>query len=150
MSARPASVSLTVVVPARSNETSGLAIDNHTTLIGRTGTTFDLEKMVGLVDRPTTRVEVRRGEGWSPNAPRVWVRNRRGEFELLQTGASVVAVDTPGFLAQTQSALQFRVQADRDDAANVAVPIEYRITVGEGDQIAVWRFTSMIHTDSLR
>ena len=150
ISARPASVSLTVVVPPRANELSGVAIDNRATLIARTATSVDLEKMVGLVDRPTSRVEVRRGAGWSADAPRVWARNQRGEFEPLNASASVVAVDTPGSLAQLQSALQFRVDASHVESLNIAVPIEYRITVGEGDQIAVWRFTSIVRADSAR
>ena len=149
MSARPASVSLTVVVPPRSNALSGVAIDNRARLIAHSATAFDLETMVELVDRPTSRLEVRRGAGWTADAPRVWVRNQRGEFEPLDAGTSVVAVDAPGVLARTQSMLQFRVDATGVESARVAVPVEYRIVVGEGDQIAVWRFTSLIRTDSL-
>ena len=149
MSARPASVSLTVVVPPRPRDGNELAIDERATVVGRSATAFELEKLVGLVDRPTSRIEVRRGAGWSVDAPRVWVRNRRGEFESLDTGSSVVAIDAPGSLARIRSALRFRVESDRPDVS-LAVPVEYRITVGEGDQIAVWRFTSVIRPDSVR
>jgi hypothetical protein len=149
MSARPAAISLTVVVPPRSNDLSGIAIDRHATLISRSASMIDLEKMVGLVDRPTSRVEVRRGAGWSVDAPRVWVRNQRGEFEPLDADASVVAVDAPASLARAQSTVRFRVDANHAEPTRISVPVEYRITVGEGDQIAVWRFTSMIRADSL-
>jgi hypothetical protein len=149
MSARPASVSLTVVIPPRPSDANGFVLDERARVISRSATTLDLEKMIGLIDRPTSRIEVRRGADWTVDAPRVWVQNRRGEFELLDSGAAVVAIDAPGSLARAQSALRFRVDADRPDAS-VAVPVEYRITVGEGDQIAVWRFTSVIRPDSLR
>ena len=149
MSARPASVSLTVVVPPRLSDANALALDERAKVVARSSTTVDLEKVVGLIDRPTSRVEVRRGAGWSADAPRVWVQNLRGNFEPLDTGSSVVAVDAPGSLARSQSALRFRVEADRP-SASVAVPVEYRITVGDGDQITVWRFTSTIRPDSLR
>jgi hypothetical protein len=148
-SARPASVALTVVVPPRPSDVSGLAIDERAKVVARSATALDLEKIVGLSDRTTSRIEVRRGAGWSVDAPRVWVQNRRGDFEPLDTGSSVVAIDAPGSLARIQSAVRFRVEADRPHAS-LAVPVEYRITVGEGDQIAVWRFTSVIRPDSLR
>ena len=149
MSVRPASVSLTVVVPPRESRADGLAIDERARVIARSSTVLDLEKMVGLTDRPTSRIEVRQGAGWSASAPRVWVQNRCGEFELLDAGSSVVAIDAPGSLARLQSALRFRVESDRPDSS-LAVPVEYRITVGEGDQISVWRFTSVIGPDSQR
>jgi len=148
MSARPASVSLTVVVPPRPSDSGGLTIDERAKVVARSATAFDLEKMVGLVDRPTSRIEVRRGAGWSVDAPRVWVQNRRGDFEPLETKSTVVAIDAPGSLARFQSALRFRVEGNHLDAS-LAAPVEYRITVGEGDQIAVWHFTSVIRPDSL-
>jgi hypothetical protein len=149
MSARPTSISLTVVVPPRANDVSSLAIDDRAKIISRSATTFDLEKIIGLIDRPTSRIEVRRGAGWSADVPRVWVRNRRGEFESLETGTAIVAVDAPGSLARLQSPLRFRIDTD-PATAPVAVPVEYRLTVGEGDQFTVWRFTSVIRSDSLR
>jgi hypothetical protein len=148
-SARPAAVSLTVVVPPRPRDVNALAIDERAKIVARSSTVIDLEKMVGLSDRPASRIEVRRGADWAADAPRVWVQNPRGEFEPLDSGSSVVAFDAPGSLAKIQSALRFRVEADRADAS-LALPVEYRITVGEGDQIAVWRFTSVIRPDSLR
>ena len=148
-SARPASVSLTVVAPPRASDVNSLAIVDGAKIVSRSATALDLETMVGLIDRPTSRIEVRRGVGWSVGAPRVWVLNRHGEFEPLDTGSSVIAIDAPASLARIQSALRFRVEADRTDAS-LAVPVEYRVTVGEGDQIAVWRFTSVIRPDSLR
>lgn len=149
MSARPASVLLTVVVPPRPSDVKGLAIDARAKVVARSATAVDLEKTVGLIDRPTSRIEVRRGAGWSVDTPRVWVQNRRGEFEPLDIGSSVLAIDAPGSLARNQSALRFRVEAD-GPAAALVVPVEYRITVGEGDQIVVWRFTSVIDPDSLQ
>jgi hypothetical protein len=149
VSARPASVALTVVVPPRPSDVNGFAIDERAKIVARSATAVDLEKMVGLIDRPTSRIEVRRGAGWSADAPRVWVQNRGGEFEPLDIGSSVIAIDAPASLARVQSALRFRVEADRPDTS-LAVPVEYRITVGEGDQIAVWRFTAVIRPDSPR
>ena len=149
VNARPASVALTVVVPPRPSDANGFAIEDHAKIVTRSATAIDLEKMIGLIDRPSSRIEVRRGAGWSSDAPRVWVQNLRGEFEPLGTGSSVVAIGAPAALARAQSTLRFRVEADRPDAL-LAVPVEYRITVGEGDHIAVWRFTSVIRPDSLR
>jgi hypothetical protein len=79
----------------------------------------------------------------------VWVQNHHGEFEPLDAGSSVIAIDAPGSLARNQSALRFRVEGGGPDTSPT-VPIEYRLTVGEGDQIAVWRFTSVIRPDALR
>lgn len=143
LSARPASVSLTVVIPPRSSDVTGVPIAQGARIVARSSTAFDVEKVVGLIDRPVSRIDVRRGTGWSPHAPRVWVQNRHGEFELLDARAAVVAIDAPGAGAGVQAAVRFRVESDRPDAP-LDMPVEYRITIGEGDQIAVWRFTSAI------
>jgi hypothetical protein len=76
------------------------------------------------------------------------VQNQRGEFEPLETQSSVIALDAPGSQARRQSSLRFRVETGHE--ASLTVPVEYRITVGEGDQIAVWHFTSVIRSDAPR
>ena len=146
---RAASVSLTVVVPPRSNDATGIAIENGARITGRSATTMDLENIVGLADRSVSRVEVRRGTGWSAMSPRVWVRNRHGEFEPLDSEGSVVALETPFAFGRAESAVQFRVATSRGEGSRIDMPIEYRVTVGEGDHITIWQFTSTIRADSL-
>jgi hypothetical protein len=50
-----------------------------------------------------------------------------------------------------RSVLQFRVESDWPlSTSSLAIPIEYRITVGEGDQISHWSFASRIQVDAPR
>ena len=49
-----------------------------------------------------------------------------------------------------RSALQFRVAAGASTSAALVIPIEYRITVGASDQIAVWTVPSLLHLDGAR
>jgi hypothetical protein len=150
LSARSASVSLTVVVPSHLQPGAALTADRGATVVQRDATTVDVEIMVGQAERPASRVEVRLGTGWSPDSARVLVRNRDGEFEPLGTDASIVAVDTPTRFAHGPSALQFRIASSKPRPAPLAIPIEYRITVGASDQITVWTFPSVIRVDEAR
>jgi len=150
LSGRPASVSLTVVVPSRVLVGDALIADGGMTVLQRTATTLDLETLVGLADRPASRIEVRLGAGWPSDAARVLVRNRNGVFESLESDADVVAIEAPASLMRPRSALQFRVAAGASTAAALAIPVEYRITVGASDQIAVWTVSSRLHLDAAR
>ena len=150
LSARPASVSLTVVVPSHPHAGAALTTDGGATVVQRGATTLNVETMVGLVERPASRVEVRLGPGWSADSARVLVRNRNGEFERLASDASVVAMDTPAWLGHGPSALQFRITTSNPVAARVAIPVEYRITVGASDQFTVWTFPSLVRVDASR
>jgi hypothetical protein len=145
LSGRPASVSLTVVVPSRVHAGDALTADGGTTVLQRTATTLDLETLIGLTDRPASRIEVRLGAGWPSDAARVLVRNRNGVFQPLESDANVVAVEAPAPLMHPRSALQFRVAAGASTSAALAIPVEYRITVGASDQIAVWTVPSLLY-----
>ena len=150
LSGRPASISLTVVVPSPVHAGDALIADGGTTVLQRTVTTLDLEALVGLADRPASRIEVRLGAGWPSDAARVLVRNRNGVFEPLESDANVVAIEAPASLMRPRSTLQFRVAADASTSAALAIPVEYRITVGASDQIAVWTVPSLLHLDTAR
>ena len=150
LSAKPASVSLTVVVPANARADAALTTDGGATVVQRGTTTLDVETMVGLVERSASRVEVRLGPGWSADSARVLVRNRNGEFERLASDASVVAIDTPSRNSQGPSALQFRIATINPVPDRLAIPVEYRITVGASDQITVWTFPSLVRIDAAR
>ena len=150
LSGRPASVSLTAVVPSRVLAGDALIADGGMTVLQRTATTLDLETLVGLADRPASRIEVRLGAGWPSDAARVLVRNRNGVFQPLESDANVVAIEAPASLMRPRSALQFRVAAGASTAAALAIPVEYRITVGASDQIAVLTVSSRLHLDAAR
>jgi hypothetical protein len=150
LSGRPASVSLTVVVPSRARAGDALTADGGTTVLQRTATTLDLETLVGLADRPASRIEVRLAAGWPSDAARVLVRNRDGIFQALESNANVVAIEAPTSLTHPRSAVQFRVAASASMSAAPTIPVEYRITVGASDQIAVWTIPSLLHLDAVR
>jgi hypothetical protein len=150
MSARPASVSLTVVVPAAARVGDALTADGRATVLHRSPTMLDLETTVGAADRAASRIEVRLGAGWADDSVRVLVRNQHGAFEPLVGGASVVAVDAPPSLTSTRSPLQFRLASTKLMPALQEIPVEYRITVGSSDQIAVWSFPARIRVDAPR
>jgi hypothetical protein len=80
------------------------------------------------------------------------VRNRNGTFEQLMRNATVVALDAP--LARSSlapSPLHFRVESGRRAVpSSLAIPVEYRLTVGAGDEIAVWTFPALIRFDDGR
>ena len=150
LSGRPASVSLTVVVPSRVHAGDALTADGGTTVLQRTATTLDLETLVGLADRPASRIEVRLGAGWPSDAARILVRNRNGVFQPLESDVNVVAIEAPASVMRPRSVLQFRVASHEPGSASLAIPVEYRITVGGSDQIAVWTVPSFLHVDAAR
>ena len=150
LGARPASVALTVVVPSRLGPNDPMTTDGRGTIVRRGATTFDVETLVGLAERAASRIEVRLGAGWSPDSARVMVRNRNGEFEALASDVPVIALDgPPPARADARSAVQFRIAADKTPAT-FAIPVEYRITVGASDQVAVWCFPSLIRVGADR
>ena len=150
-SARPASVALMVVVPPHAPPLSAMT-DGSATVIGRTSTAVDVLTMVGLGDRPASRIEVRLAPAWDAESAHVWVRNRNGTFEQLMSNVTVVALDAP--LARSSlapSPLHFRVESGRRAVpSSLAIPVEYRLTVGAGDEIAVWTFPTLIRFDDTR
>jgi hypothetical protein len=149
-SSRPASVALTVVVEPHVVPPSGVAQGNAT-VISRTSAAVDLETMVGLGDRPASRIEVRLGTAYDLDSARVWVRNRNGAFEQLIRDATIVAVDAPLTRSLAPTALHFRVESGRPAAlSTLVIPVEYRLTVGTGDEIAVWSFPTVIRFDASR
>ena len=150
LSGRPASVSLTVVVPSRVHADDALTADGATTVLQRTATMLDLETLVGLADRPASRIEVRLGAEWPTDAARVLVRNHNGVFQQMESDADVVAIEAPASGMRPRSVLQFRVAAGASMSAALVIPIEYRITVGASDQIAVWTVPSLLHVDTAR
>ena len=111
---------------------------------------LDVETLVGLADRPASRIEVRLGAGWPTDAARILVRNHNGVFQQLESDANVVAIEAPASLMRPRSAVQFRVAGGASTSAALAIPVEYRITVGASDQIAVWTVPSLLHLDVAR
>src|SRR5262245_17001686 len=89
LSARPASVGLTVVVPPRTQSEAAVVSEGNVSFLRTTPTAIELETTVGLLDRPVTRVELRLGSAWSAETTGVWVQNQRGEFERLLRDDSV-------------------------------------------------------------
>jgi hypothetical protein len=151
LSARPASVALTVVVPPRAPREAELVSESVATVVRRTATSVDLETMVGLGDRAVSRIEVRLGPSSSADSSRVWIQNRDGAFEPLVRSASIVAVDVPPSFAVPQSSLHFRVESSGPSRfSSVSIPMEYRVTVGAGDEIAVWSFPAVLKFDAGR
>jgi len=151
VSARPATVGLTVVVPPKAPATGTLTSEGVVSLISATPTAIDVETRVGLTSRKPARVEVRLGDGPPAESSRIWIRNARGEFERLQRDASVVAIDGPLETTETHPALRFRVESnDRLAVTSLAIPVEYRLTVGNGDQFSVWSFPSVLRVDAGR
>jgi hypothetical protein len=121
-------------------------MDGSATVIGRTATAVDVQTMVGLGDRPTSRIEVRLDPAWDAESARVWVRNHNGTFEQLMSSATVVALDAPlAPPSRVPSPLHFRIESGRRAVpSSLAIPVEYRLTVGAGDEIAVWTFPTLI------
>jgi hypothetical protein len=82
--------------------------------------------------------------------PRVLVQNRAGEFETLG-GDHPVALFVPvATRSDARSRLTFRVETDTTIAQRVSVPVEYRITVGDGDQIAIWTVPAVLDLGAKR
>ena len=146
VSARPASIGLTVVVPPHAD--AGVASEGSVSLLRSTPTAIDLETVVGLSNWPPARIEVRLGSAWSAESARVWVRNRHGEFERLLRGASIVTLDRPVGVAGTKSAIRLRVESGEARAgSSIVIPLEYRLKVGGDDHFSVWSFPSVLHVD---
>jgi hypothetical protein len=145
VSKRPASVSLTVFVPPHSLEDQGLTTEASVSIVRTSPNAIDLETAVGLLNRPAARVEVRLGSAWTQDSARVLIENRRGEFELLASGANVIAHDEPTLSTTTLSPLKVRVESSRPlGASELLIPLEYRLTVGSGDEFSVWTFPSVL------
>ena len=148
---RPASVALTVVVPPRATFDPSLTSEGRVSLIGATPHAIDLEAIVGVGNRPATRIEVRLAAGWNADSTQVWVQNRRGEFEPLRRESSFVAIDGPLHFAVPRSSLHFRVESRRPLAVSaLAIPLEYRLTIGGGDEFSVWSYPSLLRVESSR
>lgn len=142
LSSRPASIALTVVVPPR--ELAELTTIEHTTLHGSGDAARDVQSVIGIANRPASRIEVRLGADWASTSARVLVQNRAGDFEPLASATRTVAATVPASAVGARSRLRFRLESERPLAAIVSIPIEYRVTVGEGDQIAIWTFPSVL------
>ena len=150
-SARPASVALAVVVPPRAHSNVAAASEPSVSLISITPTTIDLETTVDVMDRSATRLEVRLGGAWNAESTVVSVRNSRGEFERLSGETGVVAIDAMPRLVGSTSALRFRVESARPHRASLpAIPLEYRLTMGRGDEFSVWSFSSLLQVGTER
>ena len=148
LNARPASVSLTVVVPPRPE--SRVVTGDRAIVIGQTASALDFQTVIGVADHRASRIEVRLGAGWTSDSARVLVQNAFGEFERLGANTSVIAVGTSS-PSDARSVLRFRLERDHPVAmAAVAIPVEYRITVGQSDQIAIWSFPSLIQLTAAR
>jgi len=142
LSSRPASIALTVVVPPR--ELAELTTIEHATLLGSRDAARDVQAVIGIANRPASRIEVRLGADWSSTSARVLVQNPAGEFEPLASATTIVAGTVPATTADARSRLRFRLESERPLAAIASIPIEYRVTVGEGDQIAIWTFAAVL------
>jgi hypothetical protein len=143
-SARPGAVSLTVVVPSRLAPGASLTGDDRSTVLHRSVNMLDVETMIGVAERPASRIEVRLGRGWTSDSAHVLVRNRNGQFEPLDSGARVIALDTPAAFSRVRTPLRFRVASNQSMPMTLAIPVEYRITVGTADQIAIYTYPSVI------
>jgi hypothetical protein len=134
-----------VVVPPRSHSDVGVASEGTVSFIRTAPTAIDFETTVGVMDRSATRLEVRLGAGWNAESTGVWVKNSRGEFERLERENTVVALDVVRTMVGSSVALRFRVESARPRLASpMAIPLEYRLTVGRGDEFSVWSFPSLL------
>jgi hypothetical protein len=119
--------------------------DPRVSLIGATPTAVDLEATVDVMGRSATRLEVRLGGASRTDSTGVLVKNSRGEFERLSSETSVVAIDAMPQLVGSTNVIRFRVESARPyRALPPAIPLEYRLTVGRGDEFSVWSFSSLL------
>ena len=142
VSSRPASIALTVVVPPRLP--SAAATTDGATVLSRTDAALDLQAVVGIANWPSSRIAVRLGPGWSADSMRVLVQTQSGEFAPLGAANAVIAGATSPLDTDTGSRLRFRLEFERPAPVGLSIPIEYRVTVGQGDQIAIWTFASFL------
>jgi hypothetical protein len=141
LSARPASISLTAVVPPRPESNDLVPAQGSVALLTVTRNAIDFETSVGLSSRIATRMEVRLSPTWGAESGRVWVRNRRGDLEPLTAGGPAVVVNAPN----AASALRLRIEGNRAlDASSLTIPLEYRMKVGTGDEFSVWTLSSLL------
>jgi hypothetical protein len=144
VSARPASIALTVIVPPRAS-TSPATVE-RSTVLRQSASAVDLQAMVGVATGPASRIEVRLAAAWPTDSTHVLLQNPEGEFEALGFDTPVVAATTPVSGEDSRSFVRFRLESERPlSAATVSVPIEYRITVGHGERITVWSFPAFLH-----
>jgi hypothetical protein len=145
--ARPASVSLTVVVPPRPDVFVPVVAAQPLRVEPAGVNAIDLETAITIGDRVPSRVEVSLGRGWSGDATRLWVRNARGGLERLAADDRVVAFD--GMIAPaTPPSVRFRVESNqRSSSPAFDLPVEYRVRVGTGDTVSTWTFTSSLRVD---
>ena len=145
VSARPAAVSLTVVVPRREDSNHALVSEGSVALLAATRNAIDFETSVGLADRAATRIEVRLAPSWNADSGRVWIRNHRGQLELLTSDNPAVVLDASSTDIRTASPVRLRVEPNRMLAPSaVTVPLEYRVRVATGDEVSVWTFSSRL------
>ena len=105
VSARPASVALTVVVPPRPYSNVAAFSDARVSVLGVTSTTIDLETTLDALDQSASRLEVRLGSAWKADSTGVLVRNARGKFERLSRETTVVALDAMPTMAGPANAI---------------------------------------------
>lgn len=79
----------------------------------------------------------------------MWVRNSRGTFERLGTGASVVAVEALAGPLVARPSLRFRFETD-GSSSSLTVPVEYRVRVGAGEHAAVWTVQALVGVEPSR
>lgn len=146
-SARPASVSLIVVVPAPLPSAAPIVSGEAPSIVRRGPHAVEVATSIGIVGRPATRVEVSLGRARPADMPPVWVSNSRGELERVTASGRVIALDRP--VATTHPVIRFHVEAARPlPNASLDIPVEYRVRVGSGDQISTWTFASSLRLDT--
>lgn len=149
-SARPVSVSLTVVVPPRPDVTVPIVAAQRVNVVRVGANAIDLEASILMGNRPPSRVEVSLGRGSPPDTTRVWTRNVRGELERLTTRDRVIAFDRAAGGAGLPS-VRFHVESDWPFAAPALdLPVEYRVRVGTGEAVSTWTFASSLRVDTAR
>jgi hypothetical protein len=103
------------------------------------------------MDRSATRLEVRLGSAWREDSIGVLVENARGEFEQLSRETSVVAIDAMPQSIGLTHAIRFRLEsAWPHRPLPRAIPLDYRLTVGRGDEFSVWSFSSLVQVGAER
>lgn len=149
ISARPASVGLTVIVPPRLQSEAVVVSKGNVSFLRTTPAAIELETTVGLLDRQVTRIELRLGRTWSADSTGVWVQNQRGEFERLLRDESVVTLDAPPTVVRSEGPLRLRMESTPGRLAlPMTIPLEYRLTVGSGDEFSVWSFSSLLRVSA--
>jgi hypothetical protein len=148
-SAHPASVSLTVVVPARASSVAPMVNGETLRVVRRGPHAIDIETSIGIIDRPATRVEVSLGRARPrecPTGPGVEQSRRVG---ATVPNERVIALDRPAALAAVQPSVRFHVESDRRWSNSLFdLPVEYRVRTGSGDAVSTWTFASSVRLDA--